>query len=322
MLLAGFAAADAFRGEGAPTPPPATGPAGEEASSDDDPAPGERRATRLPPVPGTSGVLVFTDNVRCALREVALPGATEFPSVVASSSCDLWAAPVSAKVAYGIGSSSEDTVPFRLIDLTHPNRNLGGYRALFGFIVWSHDGQRVAWCGGSRAGFDLEPGGEARRLPQCPAAYTPENEIAYAVGDRLVVEDRTILRASGGITYAAWGSDGSLALGLDGRRLERFADGRRTHALDLPRELHGRLPRFSPDSCAALFRRDETIHVVDIGCFAGVAAREYRATAAAWSPDGEWIVLAERETIAFHRVVEPRRLVRWPVGASQLAWRR
>ena len=50
----------------------------------------------------------------------------------------------------------------------------------------------VACCGRSRVGFDLELGGPARRLPRCPVAYTRDNEIAYAVGNQILVGDRVV----------------------------------------------------------------------------------------------------------------------------------
>jgi hypothetical protein len=39
-----------------------------------------------------------------------------------------------------------------------------------------------------------------------------------------------------------------------------------------------------------------------------------------WSPDGEWIVVAEADAVVFHRVVGGEASVRWNVVAGQLAW--
>jgi hypothetical protein len=318
LLVGGFAVADSLRGEGTPTRPEARETTTAAATT----APNDVQLGRrkFPPLPGVGGSVVFTDAEGCAVREVALPGGDELPNVVRSSSCELWPAPVTAKIAVGIGASSRDAVPFRFVDLAHPSRNLGGYRALFGFIIWSPDGQRAAWCGASRTGFDLELGRAARRLPHCPAAYTPLGEIAYALGERLVVEERTALRASGGITLARFGEDGSTAVVVEGRRIERYVDGDLAGELDLSGGLEGRVPAFSPDNCAALFRAGERVRLVDVGC-SPHRSRSFPGTAAAWSPDGEWVAVAERGTIAFYRLGEDEPVVRWPAGASQLFWR-
>ena len=87
-------------------------------------------------------------------------------------------------------------------------------------------------------GFDLEIGGPATRLPRCPVAYTRGDEIAYAVGNKVLVGDRVVFTADGGITYAKFGSDGSLAVVIDGERLERW-DGSSLTTTKIPPELPG-----------------------------------------------------------------------------------
>jgi hypothetical protein len=323
VLVAGFAAADALRSGGrfepAPTPTKteATTIELEEEPTEEERLLGRERFPRV----AANGTVVFTDaSLDCAVREVATPSGREFGNVVARSGCDFWAAPVTAKIAVRLGSPTDDTVPFRFYDLTRARRNLGGYRALFGFLVWSRDGQRAAWCGGSRMGFDLEIGGAVRRLEECPAAYTPENEIAFAIGDRLVVEGRTVLRADGGVTFARFGEDGSLAIVIDGSRIERYAGTRLTDSVEIPAEAQGAHPTLSPDNCAALMRRDGFIDLLDVGCFAG-AAVSVPGRAAAWSPDAQWIVVAAEEEIVFYRVIGEREVVRWPAEAAEIAWR-
>ena len=323
VLVAGFAAADALRSGGsferAPAPtetePAAVEPV--EEPTEEERSLGRERFPRVP----TSGTVIFTDTgLDCAVREFATPSGREFGNVVAQSGCDLWVAPVTAKVAVRLGSPTDDTVPFRFYDLTSSRRNLGGYRALFGFIVWSRDGQRAAWCGGSRMGFDLELGGAVKRLDECPAAYTPENEVAFAIENRLVVEGRTVLRADGGITFARFGEDGSLAIVVDGSRLERYEGRRLTHAAEIPAEAQGAPPTLSPDNCAALLRRQGFVDLLDVGCFAG-APLSVPGHAAAWSPDAEWIAVAATEEIVFYRVGGEREVVRWPVEAAEIGWR-
>jgi hypothetical protein len=324
VLVAGFAAADALRNGGSLEPAPAPTETEEPAVVERDEEPTEEERTlgreRFPRVP-TSGTVIFTDaGLDCAVREVATPSGREFGNVVARSGCDLWVAPVTAKVAVRLGSPTDDTVPFRFYDLTRAQRNLGGYRALFGFVIWSRDGQRAAWCGGSRTGFDLELGGAVNRLDECPTAYTQENEVAFAIRNRLVVEGRTVLRADGGITFARFGDDGSLAIVVDGSRLERYERRRLTHAAEIPSEAQGAPPALSPDNCAALLRRPGFVDLLDVGCFAG-APVSVPGHAAAWSPNAEWIAVAATEELVFYRVSGEREVVRWPVEAAEIGWR-
>jgi hypothetical protein len=323
LAIGGFAAADAIRGR-------VEGAAGTSDSGTTAPSTLSRRLGPRPqpnapsgwPQGTVRGELLFTDASDCRVRVIGLAGGRERPLARFAGNCSLWAAPVSQRIAYGLGPASSDTVPFRFANLERPQVELGGYRALFGFVTWSHDGQRAAWCGRSRAGFDLELGGPARRLPRCPAAYTPEGEIAYAVENRLLVEKRTVLRADGGITFVSWGRDGSLAIVEDGVRLVRYdAAGRRTGTVDVP---EGRLPILSPDNCAAVFRLQNglgPLEFVYLPCFRISSRPRLFGRDAAWSPDGEWVATAGADAIAFHRVVGPPRTIRYPAQAVELAWR-
>lgn len=326
VLVGGFAVADALRSEdGAErvverettTNPAATTPA--DATTDDD-----LGRARFPQVNGAGGALVITETGSCAVREFDLPTGLEFRNVVARSTCQVWAAPVTAKVAVGIGEPVGDAVPFRFIDLQRPGRNLGTSEASFGFLVWSEDGQRAAWCNRRRVGIDLELRGGRRLLPDCPAAFTPEHEVAFAIGPELVVEERTVLTASGFITSVHYATDdsGSVAVMVDGRRIERYVNARLTDSFDLPERLEGRLPILSPDNCAALLRTgDEEVSLVTLGC-SPFAVQSYRGTTGAWAPNGEWIVIGGPTELVFRRPDRGAEPVRWPVGAAQIEWRR
>jgi len=255
------------------------------------------------------------------VREVDLPTGFEHPNVVRSSSCELWVAPITQKIAVGIDETTRDAVPFRFVDLGRTRRNLGVSTALFGFLIWSQDGQRAAWCNSRRVGVDLELGASKRRLRECPAAYTPDGLIAYAVENRLLVEERVLLRARGGITNVHFGVDGSVGIVVNGRRIERYLrDGRLHLRRRLPRALEGRLPSFTPNNCAALFELEREIRLLDVGCSSYDDAA-FPGSQAAWSPDTNWIAVAERRTIAFHYLPERREVIRWQVAAAELAWR-
>jgi hypothetical protein len=326
VLVGGFAVADALRsesggdraGEQRTTTNPAETTTGGEAPDE------ELGRASFPPVNGAGGALVITETGSCAVREFDLPTGLEFRNVVARSTCQIWAAPVTAKVAVGVGEPVGDAVPFRFVDLYRPGRNLGTSEALFGFLAWSEDGQRAAWCNRRRTGIDLELGRGRRLLPDCPAAFTPEHEVAFATGPDLVVEESTVLTASGRITSVHYATDdsGSVAVTVEGRRIERYVEGRLTDWFDVPERLHGRLAILSPDNCAALLRTgDEEVSLVTLGC-SPLATQSYRGTTGAWAPDGDWIVIGGPNQLVFQRPDRGAEPVRWPVGAAEIVWRR
>jgi hypothetical protein len=323
VVIGGFAAADAIRGKPR-VEPSSTGSLGTQTSLNQPPEPQPpREAPRGWPQGLLRGTLTFTDAKSCDIRVIGLAGGRELRVAHFASDCFLWTPPVGARVAFGLGPSSADGLhPFRIADLANPSLELGGYRALFGVVLWTADGQRVAWCGRIRIGFDLEIGGPAHRLPQCPAAYTPENRIAYAVADRVLVGDRTVFKADGGVTYVHFGTDGSLVVVIDGNRIERVSKGAPLKTIKLPAELQGKTPILRADNCGALFRAGNgLIRLLDLGCTPGVPTRWLDGNDAAWSPDGAWVALAQAKRIVFDRVVGSRLEVSWPAQAAELAWR-
>jgi hypothetical protein len=320
LLLGGFAVADALRETATSEPREARPTTTEPATTSTEEAGGPER---FPAVPGAGGNFVFTEVGTCPVREVDLPTGIVFQNVVRASTCELWGAPVTAKVAVGIGGGIGDTIPFRFLDLLRPNRELGGGETLFGALVWSEDGQRAAWCNGQRIGFDLELGRGRRTLPDCPSAYSPDGEIVYARGDRLFVEDRPGLRASGTITKVDYGDDGSLAVVVEGRRIERYVDGELTDAIDLEERYHGRPPALSPDNCSVALSAGEQVRIFDVGCSRlGRTGTVFPGDVAAWAPNGEWIAVGGPTELAFYDLTTDAEPVVWPVGAVQLAWRR
>lgn len=323
LLVVGFAVADSLRSDEERIEARGTSGVAEQDTVATTTAPVEEDVLGrefFPTVNGAPGSIVLAQTGSCAIREFDLPTGLELPNVVERSTCQLWAAPVTAKVAVGIGEQAGDAVPFRFLDLGRPNRDLGSSEAAFGFLVWSEDGQRAAWCNGRLEGIDLELGGTRRRLPDCPAAYTPEGEIAYAMGDRLVVEGSDVLRASAQITRVHYGNDLSVALVVEGRRIERYVDGKLTDALDLPERFQGRLPELSPDNCSAAFRAGDRIRILDVGC-STYGGESFRGHVASWAPDGAWLAVGGPDEVTFVNLPTGDTVV-WPVGAAELIWRR
>jgi hypothetical protein len=324
LLVVGFALADTLRSDKTSVESrPTTSDTGRQPTTTSPEEDEELGRALMPPVTGAPGSIVLTQTGSCAVREFDLPTGIELPNVVARSTCQIWAAPITAKVAVGIAEPLGDAVPFRFVDLGRRGRDLGTSQAAFGFLVWSDDGQRAAWCNQNREGIDQLMGGPQRRLDGCPAAYTLDGRIVYARGDRLYVEDRPSLQASGGITAVHYGSDGSIAVVVEGERIERYVDDELTDALDLSERYRGRVPVLSPDNCSAAFRAGDRIRFFDVGCTpASVAlATTVPGHAVSWAPDGEWVVVGGPTEVTFYNLggLQP---VTWEVGAVQVIWRR
>ena len=269
LLVIGFAVADSLRsdedpGRGAARPRP--GPRRRADTSRPPTTENDLGREFFPTVNGAPGSIVLSQIGSCAVREFDLPTGFELPNVIQRSTCELWAAPVTAKVAVGLGQPVGDAVPFRFVDLGRPNRDLGSSEAAFGFLVWSDDGQRAAWCTRRLDGIDLELDGPRRRLVDCPAAYTPDGEIAYAMGDRLVVEDREVLQASGGITRVHYGNDDSVAV-VDRGRADRALRGRPADGRARPpRPVPGAAPRAFAGQLLGRVPGGDRIRILDVGC--------------------------------------------------------
>ena len=144
----------------------------------------------------------------------------------------------------------------------------------------------MAWCGRRRIGFDLEIGGPATRFPRCPVGYTRDNEVAYAVGNQVLVGDRPVFTADGGITYAKFGLDGSLAVVVDGKRIERWDGSSLTSRRSSHRASRESLRFFCNDNCAALLPIRQAVQLIDLGCKPGLTNLSFAGNTAAWSPTG------------------------------------
>ena len=262
-----------------------------------------------------------SDRAPCA-RSTCRP-ASSSTGVVQASTCELWAAPVTAKVAVGIGEPRGDAVPFRFLDLANPNRELGGGEALFGALSGARtaSGRPGAPVSGWASTSSSAPAGASFRTARAPIRPKARSSTRGAIA----CSSRTgrACRRRGRSRRSHYGSDGSVAVVVEGRRIERYVDGKLTDALDLQERFHGRLPTLSPDNCSAAYRAGDRIRILDVGCSRlGPGGTIFPGHVAAWSPNGDWIAIGGADRADLLRPVGPAEPVVWPVGAVQIAWRR
>ena len=176
-----------------------------------------------------------------------------------------------------LGQPTGDAIPFRFVDLNDPGRDLGTSEAPFGFVIWSHDGQRAAWCNASARGHRPRARRHSPAAPRLPGRLHAGRRGRLRDGNQLV-SDRRAAAGVGPITSAHFG-ERRLGRRRSSRAGEssattRRADGRfdsrtlrRPHADALAGQLHRRLPRRRPD------------RLLDLGCSTiGPAGRSSRAT--------------------------------------------
>lgn len=284
-------------------------------------------ATTFPPV-AASGRIALTDREGCELRVFGVRSgrAAKVPRV--ATSCELWAPRVGARVAYGVLGGEGSWPRFTVLDLEHPQASFGKYET-DGRMTWGPDGSTVAWCAPYRGGPGFSPPGfelslgqrRPKRLDHCPLAYNPGGVTATTNGRRqILVDGRPLLSARGVVNQLAWGVNGSLAVFVDGRRVDRYKGDRLVGATILPPGARMRPIDLAPDNCAALAVDGDVVRLIDLGCFRGRRSLTFEGADAAWSPDGDWIVVASPDAVVFHRVVGRYTAVRWNVAAAQLAW--
>lgn len=345
VLLGGFAAADALLNGGGSRPAETVSDAPTATGETTSPEP--RRRERFPRT-RAPGSLVFLDGPDCRLRQAVASSGDELPLPPIESACELWAPGRGVRIAYRVGPVVGESVPFRFLDLNHPRDDLGGFRALFGRMAWSDDGRRAAWCESVERGFDYDIGRSLARVRGCPRAYSAQNDPLTVDRNRVLSPGAPVLEATGTVSEVHRAADGSLTVLVDGDRVERYVRGRRVGTRVFRSSLRSARISFSEDGCALLAARAGVVALVDLGCFRGrdavttvspdncvnratatksecaryPAPRVFEGAAAAWSPDGNWIAVAEPRAVAFHRVVGRYAVVRWPAEPRALAWLR
>lgn len=319
VAIMGFALADSLRGENHDEPA--------VAKSESTTTRREERAFEgtLPPDLLT-GRLVFTDE-NCDLGVVDLARAVVVRVRDVETNCALSAPVRTRRIAYGFGPLGRETLSYRVTDFSRPEQIQGLLRAQPESIVWSHDGERVAWCSRGERGLELEIGGRERPLAHCSVAYTRDDHPVYTADRRLLAESHALVPPMPGrITAASIAGDGSIALVLDGKRVLLLKRGEELVETRIPTRVRGVVPAFSPDNCGAIFLtphrgQPPRVFVIDLGCLGG-HERDLSGRRAAWSPDGQWFAVAEERTIAFYPVDASRGVLRLPGVANQLVWQR
>jgi hypothetical protein len=129
--IAGFALADALRGEN----PDAPAVAVSESTTTRPDAP--RFEGTLPPDLLT-GRLVFTDE-QCDLGVIELARAVIVHVRDVETNCALSAPVRTRRIAYGFGPVGRETLAYRVTDFSRPEPTVSRLQAHAGSIVWSHD---------------------------------------------------------------------------------------------------------------------------------------------------------------------------------------
>ncbi len=276
-----------------------------------------------------SGLLAFTAPGACELRAIDLRSGRMLDLPRLETNCALYAPRVGSRVAYRtLDDEGGATRRFSVLDLENPRASFGEYVGFFP-IAWGPDGSTLAWCDSLRSGFELSRGQRPRRLQHCPRAYDPHG-VTASVNDRqeIVIGGRPLLRARRPVWELAWGVDGSLAVLVEGGRVDRYEGGRLVGTASVPTLTPDRPITFladhvadlAPDNCAALSVSGDVVRLIDLGCFQGRAPRTFKGVYADWSPNGKWVAVAEPDAVVFHRVVGREASVRWDAVAGQLAW--
>ncbi len=327
LLVGGFAAADALRGD-TDSAAPATTEAASTEVAEPDPVTtlesfGEGKL---------DGRLLFTDSA-CSLGELDLTDGTRERIMSLRTSCAIVAPLESTRTAVSLPSRFRGVTIYRVVDVEQPEPPLASFRARIQSVAWSLDGSLVAWCEPAGRGLelDLELATEPRRLSGCPVAYTHRNEPVYVRGRRVVIGNRTTLHAPGRVREVSFSVEGSAGVAT-ARRLQVFGDADTGDPVllgdvRLPPAQRGLEVRFAPTLCQAallssVFPPTPTVFVVDLQpCRGSRAPLTIPGRAAAWFPGGDQLAVAARDRVVVHTVIGEAPAVELELEASALAWK-
>lgn len=344
-VIAAAAAADALRGD--PAPSASVQPLAES---------GRLTGEELPE-PGTlPGTIVFTSLAGCRPQALSLETLT-LGARGPSLECELWVSPradlavVPLASALGLRGSR-----VALLELGRQPRLLRPLGTVRGEPSWSRDGERLAWCtpGGDTVVL-VGRTGTRSRFEGCRPRLAPDGSVltrpASPLATTLLRDGEVLLGADDLARGFPADGEGPLDLvGYDARPdgllavvAVRFESGRRPRRLlQLWREraLEAVVPLPELSLPAGYGRLGEHVEFGPTGrevavAFAGagkpmvVVDLETRTLAVeptsqhgfAWSPDGTWFALSTGEEI---RVLGPERdepAYVLPVGAAAIAWR-
>lgn len=332
LLVGGFAAADALRGdaeEGARTGTSAEATPGPTPDVDTD---------QVETIRGTrpdllTGRLLFSDQA-CRVRELDLGRGelASYPTV--QSTCSIIAAPGRAapRFAVALPSPRRDVLPYRVLDLGRSDPDVVSFHAKTRSVVWDTDGSRVGWCDANGRGQEVELGSEPRALPDCPAAYSRAGTPVYVRGRRVLSDEALLLRAPAPVEALSFAADGSVAIAAGGTLLVLY--GRREDGtlveerrISLPAGMRRLRTIFSPTHCHAALLSGEfppspTVFVVNVRrCPGSLAPATFSGRAAAWSPLGQWLAVADRRRVVAQPLFESTPAVALGITATDVAWR-
>jgi len=283
--------------------------------------------TRLDASSGLEGTLFFTRRAKaCPLVALDLATARARTIDVPGASGCRFRAPKTGPLMAKSENDALDrsgSVRYRLVDLS-TGLTIGRARAWLGEIIWENDGDGVAWCTSGRSGIAVRFNLDRRRLEVCPRVYGPQ-DFAYVRRGELLYRGSAYAKGIGDARQVMRASDGAYVI-RDGRRIQRWVEGAPDGNVTLPRGFETSPISLSPEGCVAAVATVHTIGLIDLGCLDVVTRvvgwtppRRVFANSIVWSPNGDWLVLAEGDRIAFHRIAD-NTTVSYPAHAAELAW--
>jgi hypothetical protein len=325
IALGGAALADAFRDR------EAAGVGADQTTATASTTEGRAEPELRLPGMAAPGRIVFTEPPSCELRAFDIQAGRFVDLPPVATTCELWAPRVGTHVAFVVPDDFGGSIRhFSVRNLDDPQAGFREYTAA-GPVAWSSDGSKLAWCGTDGSGFELSFGRKPVRLNRCVWAYGPGGvRVSVKFGPQAATRRaaKMVIGKAPPITIGlpwdiASGTDGSLAVLVEGHRVDRYEDGRLVGRSNVTPDTAANpvgVRALAPDNCAALSVGLDVVELSDLGCFRGSAPRRFPGTYAAWSPDGDWIAVAQSNAVVFHRVVGPAATVRWDVAVGQLAW--